>query len=53
MDAMFFEHSCRDEQQVVNGLSEFWGHASRSNGYEANSSDDARYLQMVVAGSIT
>jgi hypothetical protein len=42
----------RDERQLLNGLSQFRDHASRSNGYEANSSDGARNLQMAVAGSI-
>jgi hypothetical protein len=34
---MFLEDVGRDERQVVNGLSEFRGHASCSNGHEANS----------------
>ena len=32
MDTMFLEDDGRDERQLLNGLSEFWGHASRSNG---------------------
>ena len=51
MDAMFLS-GCRDERQVVNGLAEFRHHASRCNGYEANSNDGARSLQMVVVGSV-
>jgi hypothetical protein len=39
VNAMFFENVGRDERQVVNGVSEFRGHASRSNGHEANSGD--------------
>jgi hypothetical protein len=31
---MFLENVGRDERQLVNGLSEFRGHASRSNGHE-------------------
>ena len=45
MDAMFLEDVGRDERQLVNGLSEFRGHASRSNDYEANSGDGGRNLQ--------
>jgi hypothetical protein len=26
VDAMFLENICRDERQVVNGFTEFWGH---------------------------
>jgi hypothetical protein len=37
VNAMFFENVSRDERQLVNGLSEFRGHTSRSVGYEANS----------------
>jgi hypothetical protein len=48
MEAMFFEHGCRDERQLVNGLAEFRGHASHSNGYEANSSDGVRNLQQAI-----
>jgi hypothetical protein len=48
VDAMFFEHGCRDERQLVNGLSEFWGHASRSNGHEANSGGGGRNLRRVI-----
>jgi hypothetical protein len=44
-DAMFFEDVGRDERQLMNGLSEFRGHASRSNGHEANSGDGSRNLQ--------
>jgi hypothetical protein len=44
MNAMFFEVG-RDERQLVNGVSEFPGHASRSNGHEANSGDGGRNLQ--------
>ena len=28
VDVMFLENVCRDERQLVNGLSEFRGHAS-------------------------
>jgi hypothetical protein len=28
VDAMFFENVGRDKRELVNGLSEFWGHAS-------------------------
>jgi hypothetical protein len=42
---MFFEDVCRDERQLVNGLSEFRGHALRSDGHEANSGDGGRNLQ--------
>jgi hypothetical protein len=52
VDAMFLEDVRRDERQLLNGLSEFRGHASRSNGYEANSGDGGRNLQMAVVGSI-
>jgi hypothetical protein len=52
MGAMFFEDAGRDERQLLNGLSEFGGHASRSNGYEVNSNGGARNLQMVMVGSI-
>ena len=45
MDAMFFENVGRDERQLVNGFSEFGGHASRSNGHEANSGNGGRNLQ--------
>jgi len=37
LDAMFLEDVGRDERQLVNGFTEFRGHASRSVGYEANS----------------
>ena len=48
VDAMFFENVGRNERQVVNGLSEFRGHASRSNGHEANSDDGGRNLPRVI-----
>jgi hypothetical protein len=48
VDVMFFENVGRDERQLVNGLSEFRGHASRSNGHEANSGDGGRNLQRVI-----
>ena len=48
VDAMFFEDVGRDERQLVNGLSEFGGHASRSNGYEANSVGGGRNLQLAI-----
>jgi hypothetical protein len=41
---MFLENVGRDERELVNGLSEFRGHASRSNGHEANSGGGARNL---------
>ena len=44
VDAMFLENVCRDERQLVNGFTEFRGHASRSNGHEANSGDGGRNL---------
>src|SRR5438105_15220974 len=44
MDAMFLEDVGRDERQLVNGLAEFGGHASRSVGHEANSSDSSGNL---------
>jgi len=44
--------ACRDERQVVKALAEFRSHASCSNGYEPNSNDGARNLQMAVVGSI-
>jgi hypothetical protein len=37
-----------DERQVVNGLSEFRGHASRSNGREANSGGGERNLPRTI-----
>jgi len=43
VDAMFLEDVGRDEGQVVNGFSEFRGHASRSKG-QANSGDGGRNL---------
>ena len=45
MDAMFLENVGRDERQLVNGLSEFRCHASRSNGHEADSGDGRGNLQ--------
>ena len=36
------------ERQLVNGLSEFRGHASRSNGHEANSGDSRGNLQRAI-----
>jgi hypothetical protein len=45
VDAMFLENVGRDERQLVNGRSEFRGHASRSNGHEANSGDSSGNLQ--------
>jgi hypothetical protein len=44
-DPMFLEDVSRDERQVVNGFIEFRGHASRSNGHEANSGFGGRNLQ--------
>src|ERR1700720_4876087 len=44
VDAMFFENVGRDERELVNGFTEFRGHASRSNGHEANSGDGGRNL---------
>jgi len=44
VDPMFLEDVGRDERQLVNRLSEFRGHASRSNGHEANSGDGGRNL---------
>ena len=35
----------RDERQVVNGLTEFRGHASRSDGHEVDSDAGGRNLQ--------
>jgi len=46
VDAMFFENVGRDERQLVNGPSEFRGHASRSNGHEANSGVGRGNLQL-------
>ena len=48
VDAMFLENVCRDERQLVNGLSEFRGHASRSNGHEANSGGGGRNLPRAI-----
>src|SRR5207253_733706 len=45
VDAMFLEDVGRDERQLVNGRSEFRGHASRSDGHEADSRDGGRNLQ--------
>jgi hypothetical protein len=50
VNVMFLENICRDERQLVNGLSELGGHASRSNGYEANSGDGGRYLPRAIEG---
>ena len=47
VNAMFLEDVGRDERQM-NGLSEFRGHASRSNGHEANSGDGGRNLQRAI-----
>jgi hypothetical protein len=44
VDVMFFENVGRDERQVVNGLTEFRGHASRSVGHGANSGSGGRNL---------
>jgi hypothetical protein len=44
VDVMFLENVGRDERELVNGLSEFRGHASRSNGHEADSGGGARNL---------
>jgi hypothetical protein len=51
VDAMFFEDICRDEWQLANGLSEFRGHASRSNGHEADSSGIGRNLPRAIGQS--
>ena len=45
---MFLENVGRDERQLVNGLSEFRGHASRSNGHEADSGGGGRNLQRAI-----
>jgi hypothetical protein len=45
VDAMFLEDVCGDERQLVNGLAEFRGHASRSNGHEADSDGGGGNLQ--------
>jgi hypothetical protein len=45
---MFLENGGRDERQVVNWLSEFRGHASRSNGHEANSGSGGRNLHRAI-----
>ena len=50
VNVMFLEDGCRDEWQLMNGLSEFGGHASRSNGYEANSGDGGRNLPRAIEG---
>jgi hypothetical protein len=50
VNVMFLENVCRDERQLVNGLSEFGGHASRSNGHEANSDDGRRNLPRAIMG---
>jgi len=51
VDTMFFEDISRDERHFVNGLFEFGGHASRSNGYEANSVGGGRYLPRAIGGT--
>jgi hypothetical protein len=48
VDAIFFENVGWDERQLVNGPSEFRGHASRSVGYEANSGDGGRNLRRAI-----
>jgi hypothetical protein len=48
VNAMFLENVGRDQRQLVNGLSEFRGHASRSNGHEANSGGGDRNLPRVL-----
>jgi hypothetical protein len=48
VNAMFFEDVWRDKRQLVNGLSEFGGHASRSNGHEADSGDSRGNLQRAI-----
>jgi hypothetical protein len=45
---MFLEDVCGDERQLENGRSEFWGHASRSDGHEADSGDSRGNLQRVI-----
>ena len=50
VDAVFFENVCRDERQVVNGFTQFRGHASRSNGHEANSGNSCGNLRMGSVG---
>jgi energy-coupling factor transporter ATP-binding protein EcfA2 len=52
VDTMFFEDGCRDERQLVNGRSEFGGHASHSNGHEANSGDGGRNLQRALGRTL-
>jgi hypothetical protein len=44
VDAMFLENVGRDERQLVNGLSELRGHASRSYGHEADLGGGGRNL---------
>jgi len=48
MDATLFENVCRDQRQVVNGLSELGGYVSCSVGYEADSGDGGRNLQHAI-----
>ena len=48
VNAVFFEDVGRDKRQLVNGLSVFRGHASRSNGHEANSRGVGRNLHHAV-----
>jgi hypothetical protein len=50
VDAMFFENVGRDERQLVNGLTEFRGHASCSVGYEAGSGGSRGNLHHAVGG---
>ena len=45
MDAMFFEDVGRDERQLVDRLSEYRGHASRSDRHEVDSEAGGRNLQ--------
>jgi hypothetical protein len=47
---MFFENVGLDQLQVVNGLAEFRGHASRPNGHEANSGNGDRNLPRAIVG---
>jgi hypothetical protein len=48
MNVMFLENVGWDERQLVNGRSEFGGHASRSNGHEANSGDSRGNLRHAI-----
>jgi hypothetical protein len=45
---MFFENVGRNERELVNGRSEFRGHASRSSGHEANSGGGGRNLPRAI-----